>query len=147
VSALGGTPRFDRASLIPQAAEALAAEEDERGRRVVVVLDEAHMVDADQLEGVRLLSKRRTRQPLALRVCARRSAEAAQAQAQAHPPRRLRGLDQRVALRCSMSGMDTAETASYVAHHLKIAGRSDSLFQDDAVAVALIRSRGACPGR
>jgi type II secretory pathway predicted ATPase ExeA len=30
-------------------------------------------------------------------------------------------LDQRVALRCSMTGMDHTETSSYVAHHLKIA--------------------------
>ncbi len=56
VTTLGGTPRFHRASLIPQAAEALATEEDERGRRVVVVLDEAHMLDAEQLEGLRLLT-------------------------------------------------------------------------------------------
>jgi type II secretory pathway predicted ATPase ExeA len=39
VSTLGATPRFHRASLIPQAAEALATEDDERGRRVVLVLD------------------------------------------------------------------------------------------------------------
>lgn len=41
-----------------------------------------------------------------------------------------------------MSGMDTAETASYVAHHLKIAGRSDTLFSDDAVALINQVSRG-----
>lgn len=56
VSALGGIPRFHRASLIPQAAEALATEETERGRRVVLVLDEAHLLDSEQLEGLRLLS-------------------------------------------------------------------------------------------
>ena len=56
VSTLGGTPRFHRASLIPQAAEALATEDDERGRRVVLVLDEAHMLDAEQLEGLRMLT-------------------------------------------------------------------------------------------
>jgi hypothetical protein len=41
VAALGGTPRFQTASLIAQAGEALAAETDERGRRVVLVLDDA----------------------------------------------------------------------------------------------------------
>ena len=40
VSALGGIPRFHRASLIPQATEALATEEHERGRRVVLIFDE-----------------------------------------------------------------------------------------------------------
>jgi type II secretory pathway predicted ATPase ExeA len=34
-------------------------------------------------------------------------------------------LDQRVALRYSMTGMEPAETADYVAHHLKIAGFSE----------------------
>jgi type II secretory pathway predicted ATPase ExeA len=43
-------------------------------------------------------------------------------------------LDQRVAMRDSMTGMDQAETtADYVAHHLKIAGRADALFSDDAL--------------
>jgi len=41
VSTLGGIPRFHRASLIPQAQDALATEEHERGRRAVLVLDEA----------------------------------------------------------------------------------------------------------
>ena len=34
-----------------------------------------------------------------------------------------------------MTGMDTAETKSYLAHHLKLAGRSDTLFSDDAIAL------------
>ncbi len=56
VTALGGVPRFHKASLIPQAADALAAEENERGERVVVVVDEAHLLAADQLEELRLLT-------------------------------------------------------------------------------------------
>ena len=56
VSTLGGIPRFHRASLIPQAQDALATEEHERGRRVVLVLDEGHLLDADQLEGIRVLT-------------------------------------------------------------------------------------------
>ena len=46
-------------------------------------------------------------------------------------------LDQRV-----MGGMDLAETSSYVTHHLKIAGRSDTLFSDDALALIHQVSRG-----
>ena len=41
-----------------------------------------------------------------------------------------------------MAGMGPTETAGYVAHHLKIAGRSDSLFSDDALAVIHQVSRG-----
>ncbi len=51
-------------------------------------------------------------------------------------------LDQRVALRYSMAGMDHGETADYVGHHLKLAGRSDTLFSDDALALIHQVSRG-----
>ena len=39
VSALGSTPRFYRATLIPQATDLLAAETAERGKIVVLILD------------------------------------------------------------------------------------------------------------
>ncbi len=58
VVALGGVPRFHKAALIPQTADALAAEHTERGRQVVLVVDEAHLLDADQLEELRLLTSR-----------------------------------------------------------------------------------------
>jgi type II secretory pathway predicted ATPase ExeA len=61
VSALGGVPRFHKASLIPQTADALAAEEYERGKRVVIVVDEAHLLAADQLEELRMLTLCRAR--------------------------------------------------------------------------------------
>jgi type II secretory pathway predicted ATPase ExeA len=51
-------------------------------------------------------------------------------------------LDQRITLRYAMTGMTNTETASYIAHHLKLAGRSDTLFSDDAVALIHQVSRG-----
>jgi type II secretory pathway predicted ATPase ExeA len=138
VSSLGGTPRFHRASLIPQASEALSLEESERGRKVVLVLDEAHLLDAEQLEGLRLLTscEMDSRSSLACLLVGQPTLR-----------RRIRlgafaALDQRVALRYSMSGMDAKETASYVVHHLKLAGRSDTLFSDDALALIHQVSRG-----
>jgi type II secretory pathway predicted ATPase ExeA len=138
VSSLGGTPRFHRASLIPQASEALSVEESERGRKVILVLDEAHLLDAEQLEGLRLLTscEMDSRSSLACLLVGQPTLR-----------RRIRlgafaALDQRVALRYSMSGMDPKETASYVVHHLKLAGRSDTLFSDDALALIHQVSRG-----
>ncbi len=138
VSTLGGVPRFHRASLIPQAREALATEEHERGRRVVLVLDEAHLLDAEQLEGLRLLTNAEmdSHSPFACLLVGQPTLR-----------RRIRlgafaALDQRVALRYSMVGMDQPETADYVGHHLKLAGRSDTLFSDDALAVIHQVSRG-----
>ena len=56
VSALGGVPRFHKAEVMAQAATLLAAEEAERHRRVLVAIDEAHLLEPAQLEELRLLS-------------------------------------------------------------------------------------------
>jgi type II secretory pathway predicted ATPase ExeA len=138
VSHLGQVPRFHRCSLVPQAQEALAAEAAERGRRVVLVVDEAHLLAPDQLEELRLLTNAEmdsvspfalvlAGQPL-LRQRLRLGAFAA--------------LDQRVALRYALPPLSQPDTAGYIAHHLKLAGRGDTLFSDDAVARVHKASRG-----
>jgi type II secretory pathway predicted ATPase ExeA len=55
-TALGATPRFHKAEAINQAAALLGAEEHERHRRVILIIDEAHLLSPEQLEEVRLLS-------------------------------------------------------------------------------------------
>ena len=54
----------------------------------------------------------------------------------------LAALDQRIAVRYTMPGMTGEETASYISHHLKLAGRSDPLFSDDAFALIHATGRG-----
>jgi type II secretory pathway predicted ATPase ExeA len=54
VLALGGAPFVHHATLAPQAADALATEQAERGRTPVLVLDEAHLLDHPQLESIRM---------------------------------------------------------------------------------------------
>jgi type II secretory pathway predicted ATPase ExeA len=56
VRALGERPRYQKAELMAQAADLLAAETAERHRRVVVLCDEAHLLQPDQLEELRLLT-------------------------------------------------------------------------------------------
>lgn len=51
-------------------------------------------------------------------------------------------LDQRIALRFAMPPMTPAETTGYITHHLNLAGRSDTLFSDDAVALIHQVARG-----
>src|SRR5215469_3260484 len=46
VRALGASPRFFKAEVMAQAQELLEAEEAERHRRVVIVVDEAHLLSA-----------------------------------------------------------------------------------------------------
>ena len=138
VSALGGMPRFHKAALIPQTVELLAAEDHERGRTVVLVMDEAHLLAADQLEELRLLTNAEmdSHSPFACLLVGQPTLR-----------RRIKlgtfaALDQRIALRYAMTGMTDQETSSYVSHHLKLAGRSDTLFSDDALALIHQVSRG-----
>ncbi|MGH9126754.1 MAG: ExeA family protein, partial [Acidimicrobiales bacterium] len=50
--------------------------------------------------------------------------------------------NQRIALRYVLDGMELTETAGYIAFHAKLAGRSDTIFSDDAVAVIHQVARG-----
>jgi type II secretory pathway predicted ATPase ExeA len=131
VTALGATPRFYRATLI-------AAETAERGKTVVLILDEAHLLGAEQLEELRMLTNAEMDS---------RATFACLLLGQPTLRRKLRqgvfaALDQRIALRCTIDGMDRTETGDYIAHHVKLAGRSDTLFSDDAVALIHDASRG-----
>lgn len=123
-AALGGVPRFHRPALVAQTRELLAAEEQERGKRVVLIVDESHLLDSEQLEQLRLLTNfdMDSRCPFACLLIGQPTLR-----------RRMKlgsfaALDQRIALRYHIDGMDLEETAAYVKHHLGLAGRSDALF-------------------
>ena len=138
ITRLGGTPRFHHAALIPQAQELLAAEAAERGKRVVLICDEAHLLDAESLEGVRCLSTWGWTRPPRSACCCSGSRHYVTGSDRGRSPRWISG--SRSATRSAVS--TTAETTSYVQHHLALAGRSDTLFSDDAVALIHEVSRG-----
>jgi type II secretory pathway predicted ATPase ExeA len=138
VSALGHTPSFYTATLVPQAATALAAEHAERGRTPIVIFDEAHLLDNAQLEAIRMLTNHDmdSGAPFAAVLIGQPTLR-----------QRLRlgilaALDQRITVRYALPGMSATETADYMTHHIKIAGRSDTLFSDDAITLIHNASRG-----
>jgi type II secretory pathway predicted ATPase ExeA len=138
VTALGGVARFHAAALVPQTEELLATEAAERGKKVVLCVDEAHLLSTEQLESLRLLMNQEldSVSPFALVLCGQPTLR-----------RRIRlgtfaALEQRIALRYHIQGMTDAETGAYIAHHLTLAGRSDTLFSDDAVALVHQVARG-----
>ncbi|MEV7190123.1 ExeA family protein [Kitasatospora sp. NPDC093102] len=138
VTSLGGVPRPHKSTLIPQAADALATENAERGRVPVLIIDEAHLLDHEQLEAVRMLTNHDmdSTSPLACLLIGqptlRRKIKLGM----------LAALDQRIAIRYNMPPMTSEETPSYLAHHLALAGRSDTLFTDDAITLIHDTSRG-----
>jgi type II secretory pathway predicted ATPase ExeA len=136
--ALGAVPRFHHATLIPQATEALAIEHAERGRIAILMIDEAHLLDHPQLESIRMLTNHNfdSSSPFACLLIGQPTLR-----------RRIKlgvlaALDQRIALRYTMPPMTAQETTSYPHHHLALAGRSDTLFSDDAIALIHQTSRG-----
>ena len=138
VIALGGVPRFHHATLVPQAADALASEAAERGRTPVLVIDEAHLLTHDQLEAIRMLTNfdLDSGSPFAALLIG-----------QPELRRKMRlgvlaALEQRIGLRYAMPPMTTTETSSYLKHHTTIAGRADPLFTEDAAALIHRTSRG-----
>jgi type II secretory pathway predicted ATPase ExeA len=139
VAALGGSPRFHKAEVMRQAADLLAAEQTERRRRVVIVIDEAHLLSPEQLKELRLLTN----------TDMDAASPFAGILGQPTLARKLRlgvfaALDQRIATRYTIAPMDLAESAAYLAHHLHLAGRTEPLFADDAIA-RLHRVAGGLP--
>lgn len=51
VSVLGGVPRFHAAALVPQTADLLAQESAERGKKVILAVDEAHLLSPSSSRG------------------------------------------------------------------------------------------------
>jgi type II secretory pathway predicted ATPase ExeA len=130
VRALGDQPRYQRAELMAQATDLLAAEVAERHRRVVLVVDEAHLLQPAQLEELRLLTNAEMDSA---------SAFAGILVGQPTLNRQLRmgtfaALDQRIATRFTIRPMDLGESATYLRHHLALCGRDEPIFADDAIA-------------
>jgi len=138
VGAFGQAPSHLGSRLITQTGKALLAEREERGRTPVLVLDEAHLLTYEQLETIRMLTNQGMDQdsPLACLLVGQPTLRRTMKLAV------LAALEQRVALRYTMPPMTRQETTSYITHHLKLAGRSDTLFSDDAGALIHTTARG-----
>jgi len=138
VSALGGVPRFRKAELITQAVDLLATEEHERGRQTVLIVDEAHLLGAAELEELRMLTNAEmdSHSPFAGLLIGqptlRRQMKLGHFAA----------FDQRITMRYHLDGMTAEQTASYISHHLKLAGRSDTVFSHDAIELIHHSARG-----
>jgi type II secretory pathway predicted ATPase ExeA len=139
-AALGQAPRFHHATLIPQVEAALAAEADEKNRHVILGIDEAHLLSHEQLEAIRMLTSSGMdyRSPLTILLIGQPTLR-----------RRLRvgdmaALDQRIQLRYHIPApaLAAGEAAGYLRAHLELAGRSDTLFSDDAVRAIHAHARG-----
>lgn len=106
------------------------------GRRPVLVVDEAQLAGPMLLEEIRLLTNYEDRQDKHLHVVLLGQPELRD-RVRARPQ-----IDQRVSLRFHVEPMEADDVRRYVEHRLGVAGATQSIFADDAMASLAERSGG-----
>ena len=109
-----------------------------RGRRTVLIIDEAQNLRARVLEEIRLLTNLETTKEKLLQVVLIGQPELADLLAR----RNLRQLSQRVTARYHLRSFKEEESQRYVAHRMEIAGQRQPIFTKQAVRAAHRLSQG-----
>jgi len=102
---------------------------DEKGRRVVLIIDEAQGLSAEVLEQVRLLTNLETRQQKLLQIILVGQPELRELLARME----LRQLAQRITGRYHLTPLSAAETGAYVNHRLTVSGAMAPIFTGAAL--------------
>jgi type II secretory pathway predicted ATPase ExeA len=109
------------------------------GRRTVLLVDEVHHLDPDQLEELRLLGNLEAGSEKAVQVVL--VGQPAVRDTLACPE--LASLRQRLAVRASLDALDLQESADYLLHHLRSAGgRPERLMSDEALELLARHAQG-----
>lgn len=130
VQALGAMPRGFTAELVAQTQSLLAAEEHERRRRVVLVIDEAHLLSPEQLEAIRLLTNADMDSNTSCSVLLVGQPTLRVSYAWASSRHWTSALRRATRLRRWIS----VNRRTTLRHHLALVGCTDPLFADDAIA-------------
>lgn len=109
-----------------------------RGRRTIVLIDEAQNLSFEVLEQIRLLTNLETHQAKLLQIILVGQPELNQLLARPQ----LRQLAQRITARYHLSPLTRRETADYIRHRLAVAGTLETLFGRSAIAEIYRRSGG-----
>jgi general secretion pathway protein A len=121
------------------ALNALLIQQAERGRTSVLIVDEAHNLDWEVLEEIRLLGNLETRQGKLLQIILAGQPELDRKLDAAN----LRQLKQRIVLRCSLNPLSPEEVVAYIETRLARAGMpNQSVFPPDVLEEVYKRSRG-----
>lgn len=108
------------------------------GKRVCVLIDEAHVIGLDTLEEIRLLSNLETQYNKLLRIILVGQDELRLTLATA----RMRPLRERITERFYLGPLGTADIADYVAYRLRCAGGDPETFEPRAIALLARASQG-----
>jgi len=121
------------------ALNSLLIQQAERGRTTVLMVDEAHNLDWEVLEEIRLLGNLENRQGKLLQIILAGQPELDRKLDASN----LRQLKQRIVLRCSLNPLSRDEVAAYIETRLSRAGMPDQrVFPPDLLDEVYKRSRG-----
>jgi general secretion pathway protein A len=129
-SRLGLAPRATKSAVYDQIQAQILDSREQRGKTVVFIIDEAHLMAPGPLQELRLLTnfKMDSFDPFIL-VLAGHTELARTMDFAVNEP-----FAQRLALRYHMPPLEPDETATYVTAHMKLAGATSPIFRDDALS-------------
>jgi general secretion pathway protein A len=137
-SSLGISPSDDSEIAHYEALVDFFIREYGKGRRSLLVVDEAHNLSPSILEELRLLSNINSEQDLALQVFLVGQPELRTKLE--HPA--LEQFAQRVAVDFHLGSLSLKDAGAYIGHRLSVAGGDPALFQNEAVVFIHNRTRG-----
>lgn len=121
--------RIRKSDLFDQLQRAVTEMHESQGKTPVIILDETHLMDHDTLQELILITNFQmdSKVPFLLVLIGQPDLRE-KLRRRMHEP-----LNQRITLRYHMAGiLDDEEARSYCLHHLKLAGRADPLFEEQA---------------
>jgi type II secretory pathway predicted ATPase ExeA len=129
-SMLGLPNRLSKSATYQQIQKELLDYKEQRGRTVVLIIDEAHLLKVGPLEEIRLLTnfKMDSFDPFILVLSGQSDLKRIMDYAVMEP------MNQRIKMRYHMAGLTQKDTITYIQARLKWAGCSAPLFGDDALA-------------
>jgi type II secretory pathway predicted ATPase ExeA len=117
----------------------LLIEQAERGRTAVLIVDEAHNLEWDVLEEIRLLGNLENRQGKLLQIILAGQPELDRKLDTTN----LRQLKQRIVLRCTLNPLTREETHEYIGARLTRAGMAhQTIFSSDMIDAIYMRAAG-----
>lgn len=130
IQQLGGTQKFYRGDAKLELQKEIELIRGLRNKKVVCILDEAHLLDKETLEELRffLNTKIDSESPLALILVGQTELRTEKLNLQ-----RYAAIRQRIDMNCVLPHLDRSETEKYVSSHLNYAGASGEIFTSRAL--------------
>jgi type II secretory pathway predicted ATPase ExeA len=129
-----GKDNFEIVEAIQQKLESL----DHNKNRVVLIIDEAHLLSPESYEAIRLLSNIESEKRKLIQIILAGQIEIYNKLQEDS----LKPLQQRLVINRTLEELDKKETQDYISHRLRVAGRESRLFDKKATLLIWKRSRG-----